>query len=187
MNRVTVAIILFFGTALYLYWQVQVKQGQAQLTLNNIKQPDFEATQLRSSEYNEQGILSSRVTAEHMEHYQDDNLTLFTQPVYFLFSKDKLATNPWRIRADLGQFNDQQNHVTLQGKVQIKAIDQQEPLQSVNTDSLLMDLTTKTMTTDNMVYIEGKTFTSQGKGMFADKNSQTIRLNSQVTGIYEAQ
>ncbi|MBE8166952.1 MAG: LPS export ABC transporter periplasmic protein LptC [Shewanella sp.] len=184
MNRVTIAIVLFFGTALYLYWQVQVKQSQKQINVSTIEQPDFVATDLRSAEFNELGLVSSRVTAKHMEHYQDNNVTLFTQPVYIVYGTD--GTSPWRITADKGQFLKGIGKVYLQGDVTLQAVDVQEPLQSVHTSALEMDLTTKTMTSEEMVYIKGNRFNSQGKGMFADKNAQTIRLNSQVTGTYEA-
>ncbi|MCL1077470.1 LPS export ABC transporter periplasmic protein LptC [Parashewanella spongiae] len=184
MNRVTIAIVLFFGTALYLYWQVQVKQSQKENNLPSVEQPDYVATDLRSAEFNEQGLISSRVTAKHMEHYQDNNVTLFTQPVYIVYGTDR--TSPWRITAEKGQFQKDMGKVYLQGDVTLQAVDLQEPLQSVNTNALEMDLITKTMTTEEMVYIKGNSFNSQGKGMFADKNAQTIRLNSQVTGTYEA-
>ena len=184
MNRVTIAIIVFFSTALYLYWQVQVKQGQNQQIHTQIELPDFVATKLHSLTYDENGQLSSQVTAEHMEHYQEKDLTLFNQPVYLLYGDD--LSSPWRITAQQGRLHKLQGKVFLDDDVEIEAVNRQEPLQSVLTKHLRMDLITKTMESEEMVYIKGNGFKSQGLGLYADFNQETVRLKSQVTGTYEA-
>ncbi|MGB0893934.1 MAG: LPS export ABC transporter periplasmic protein LptC [Parashewanella sp.] len=184
MNRVTLAIILFFSTALFLYWQVQVKQGQQAQHVSTEEIPDYVATNLNSLEFDKKGKLSSRVTAEHMEHYQNKDITLFAKPVYVLFG-DNDAT-PWRVEAQQGLLTKEQSQVVLTGGVVLKAVDKQEPLQSVHTDSLKMDLTTNILTSDDKVYIKGHGFHSQGTGLFADKEAEIIRLKSQVSGTYEA-
>ncbi len=183
MNRVTIAIVVFFSTALYLYWQVQLKQGQQQQVESKIELPDYVATKLHSVTYDEAGQLSSRVFAEHMEHYQEKDLTLFSKPVYLLYGKD--VHSPWRITAEQGRLKKLQGKVFLDGDVEIKAVNKQEPLQSVITKHLQMDLITKTMQSDAMVYITGSGFKSQGRGLYADFNQETVRLKSQVTGTYE--
>ncbi|MBM7072255.1 LPS export ABC transporter periplasmic protein LptC [Shewanella sp. 202IG2-18] len=183
MNRVTIAIVIFFSTALYLYWQVQVKQGQKQQVTSKIELPDYTATQLDSVAYDEKGQLSSRVTAEHMEHYQDKDLTLFSKPVYLIYGDD--IHSPWRITAEQGRLQKMLGKVYLDDSVELKAVNKQEPLQSVITKHLQMDLKTKTMQSDEMVYIKGNGFNSQGRGLYADFNQETVRLKSQVTGTYE--
>ena len=184
MNRVTIAIIVFFGTALFLYWQVQVKQGQQQQVRTRIDLPDYVATQLNSVTYDEKGRLSSRVSAEHMAHYQDKDLTIFSKPEYLLYGED--VNSPWKITAQQGRLKKLQGKVFLDDEVEIRAVNKQEPLQSVVTKHLQMDLHSKTMESEAMVYIKGNGFKSQGLGLYADFNQETVRLKSQVTGTYEA-
>ena len=184
MNRVTIAIIVFFGTALFLYWQVQVKQGQQQQVKSQIELPDYVATQLDSVTYDKDGQLSSRVSAEHMEHFQDKDLTIFSKPEYLLYGDD--INSPWKITAQQGRLMKAQGQVFLDDSVEIRAVNKQEPLQSVVTKHLQMDLNDKTMESEEMVYIKGNGFKSQGLGLYADFNQETVRLKSQVTGTYEA-
>lgn len=183
MNRVTIAIFVFFSTALYLYWQVQLKQGQQQVK-SQVELPDYVATQLNSVTYDKNGQLSSQVSAEYMEHFKEKDLTLFSKPEYLLYGDD--IHSPWQITALQGRLNKRQGKVFLEGEVKIKAVNKQEPLQSVVTKHLQMDLNSKTMESDEMVYIRGNGFKSQGLGLYADFNQQTVRLQSQVTGTYEA-
>ncbi|RLV60267.1 LPS export ABC transporter periplasmic protein LptC [Parashewanella curva] len=185
MNRVTLAIIVFFSTAFVLYWQVQQKQGDKIAQGPQIERPDYMATDLNSVAYDEQGNLSSKVTAKHMEHYATRDTTLFTEPVYWLYGEG--SDSPWRISAKEGRLKkDDTQKAYLDWDVTLEAIGKKEPIQSVSTRHVELDLDNKTMTTDAMVYIKGNGFQSQGKGLFADFNNETVRLNDQVTGTYEA-
>ncbi len=183
MSRVTIAIAVFFGTALLLYWQVQVKQGQRQVQ-SQIDLPDYVATGLSSVTYDKEGRLSSRVSAENMAYFQDKDLTVFSDPEYLLYGDD--VNSPWKITAQRGRLRKTQGEVFLGDKVEIRAVNKQEPLQSVLTSHLRMDLNAKTMESDDMVYIRGNGFKSQGLGLYADFYQETVRLKSQVTGTYEA-
>ncbi|WP_133405477.1 LPS export ABC transporter periplasmic protein LptC [Parashewanella tropica] len=185
MNRVTLAIILFFSTALVLYWQVQQKQGEKVALGPQIERPDYMATELNSISYDKQGRLSSQVTAKHMEHYATRDTTLFTEPVYLLYGDSN--ESPWRISAKEGRLKkDDTQKAYLDWNVKLEAVGKKEPLQSVSTRYVELDLDKKIMTTDAMVYIKGNGFNSQGKGLYADLNRETVRLNDQVTGTYEA-
>ena len=73
MNRVTLAIIILFGTALTLYWQIQSKDKQGIQGLDFSKQPDYVADNLQSTEYNDQGLINNKIYAEHMEYFENNN------------------------------------------------------------------------------------------------------------------
>lgn len=185
MSRVTLAIIAFFGTALLLYWQVQQKRGgDTDDSLNNSDRPDYIVEDLRSIEFNEQGQVNSRVTAKHMEHYELKNQTDFTQPVYLVYPDQGKAK--WQIRADLGRLNKETGKVVLENNVIIDAINPGEPIQTLSTSFLELDLNTMIMTSDRIIYVTGKDFNIQGQGLYADLNAQEVQLTSQVVGTYEA-
>lgn len=185
MNRVTLAIIAFFGTALILYWQVQHKRGADSAGgLSNIGKPDYIIEDLHSVEFNDQGLVNSRVTAKHMEHYELKNQTFFTEPVYLIYPDQGKAQ--WQVSADQGQLNKNTSKVVLENNVIINAINSQEPIQTLSTSFLELDLNTMIMTSDRIIYITGKDFKIQGQGLYADLNAQEVQLTSQVVGTYEA-
>ncbi|SQH75046.1 putative Lipopolysaccharide export system protein LptC [Shewanella benthica] len=183
MNRVTLAIIAFFGTALLLYWQVQSKKSNDTVTFDVSLRPDYIADDLRSVDYNELGLVSSRVTATHMEHFDETNMTYFTQPIYLIYPDGGQAK--WRLQSTMGTLNKKSGKVVLENNVIIDSISPDEPIQTMKTSYLELDLNTMVMTSDREVYITGNDFTIQGVGLFGDLNAQKIQLLSKVKGIYE--
>ncbi len=184
MNRVTLAIILFFSTALILYWQVQNKRNAPQSEAPvDVVRPDFVADDLRSVNFDEQGNVASRVAAAHMEHYEASEKTFFNQPVYLVYPDKGEAQ--WRLSANEGRLNRKSNRVVLENNVIIDAISPNEPIQSLKTSYVELDLDTMIMTSDREILIEGKDFNIKGSGLYADLNAQQVKLTSQVKGTYE--
>ncbi|MBR9727625.1 LPS export ABC transporter periplasmic protein LptC [Shewanella intestini] len=184
MNRVTWAIIAFFGAAIILYWQVQVKRNAQQAQIGtSIERPDFIANNLKTITFNEQGIVDSKVTAKHMEHFESTNMTHFTQPVYLVYPQDGQAQ--WRLSANKGKLDKDSGLVTLSDDVLIDAIDVNEPLQSLKTQYIQLDLNTLIGTSSKQVIINGNGFSIKGIGLHADLNTRELTLLEQVQGIYE--
>jgi len=184
MNRVTLGIVVFFGLALILYWQAQIKRSEMDaVKVRGIERPDFIANNLQTTEFNQLGFVESRVSAEHMEHYASTDVTHFTKPTYLIYPENGKAQ--WQLSADRGRLDKQTSKVILENNVIIDAIDIEEPLQSLSTQAITVDLTTMIGTSQEMVYIEGKGFIIQGLGLHADLNSQKLSLLSQVEGTYE--
>ena len=183
MNRVTLAIIAFFGTALLLYWQVQSKKSDEEVAFDASLRPDYIADNLRSVEYNKQGLVNSRVTATHMEHFDEANMTYFTQPIYLIYPDGGQAK--WRLQSTKGTLNKKSGKVVLENNVIIDSIGLEEPIQTMKTSYLELDLHTMIMSSDREVYITGDDFLIQGVGLFGDLNAQKVQLLSEVQGIYE--
>ncbi|GIU22703.1 LPS export ABC transporter periplasmic protein LptC [Shewanella sp. MBTL60-007] len=184
MNRVTLAIIAFFGTALLLYWQVQSKKSEQELDIDMSQRPDYIIDDLRSIEYNELGLINSEVSAKHMEHFDSVNMTYFTEPVYLIYPDDGQAQ--WRLRSEKGSLNKATGKVALENNVIIDSISPEEPIQTLSTSYLELDLNTMIMTSDETIHVTGNEFVIQGLGLYADLNAQSVKLVSQVEGIYEA-
>ncbi|MCF1426484.1 MAG: LPS export ABC transporter periplasmic protein LptC [Shewanella sp.] len=184
MNRITLAIVLFFSIALGLYWQVQMKKNEQQVNAaSNVVQPDFVADDLYSVSFNDRGEVESRVMAVYMEHFDASNLTRFSQPVYLLYPDNGQAN--WRISAAKGTLKQDDNIVTLENNVIIDAITPNEPLQQLKTSYLQLDLDTMIMRSDRVIQVNGSNFKAEGTGLYANLNAQTVELLNQVTGIYE--
>ncbi|MCH4295776.1 LPS export ABC transporter periplasmic protein LptC [Shewanella sp. 3B26] len=185
MNRVTLAIILLFGTALALYWQVQSKKASQPQPTASVQKPDYVATDLRSISYDSEGKLESRVSASYMEHFDGDAQTLFTQPVYTLFPQD--GKGEWRLSAKIGRLDKASDRVMLEQDVLIEAISFNEPLRQLNTSYLELDLKTMILTSEQEILISGNNFHMSGVGLHADLNAQEVKLLSKIKGTYEPQ
>ena len=183
MNRVNLAITVFFGTAILLYWQVQSKRGDAELTIDPQSRPDYIVDDIKSVAYNELGLVSNRLSAKHMEHYQDNNITLFTEPIYLIYPEKGQAQ--WQVQSGKGTMNKKSGKVILEDNVIINAIDTKEPIQTVTTSYLELDLNTRIMVSDRKVYITGSDFIIEGLGLYGDLNAESVKLTSQVHGTYE--
>ncbi|NKF49439.1 LPS export ABC transporter periplasmic protein LptC [Shewanella sp. WXL01] len=184
MSRVTLAIIAFFSAALILYWQVQAKRNEQALKVDSgVDRPEFIANDLKTTTFNDLGQIESRVSAKHMEHFESTNMTHFTDPVYLVFPEDGEAQ--WQLSASKGQLDKNKDVVTLSQDVLIDAVDVDEPLQSLSTQQIQLDLNTLIGTSKSAVFIEGKGFQIQGLGLHADLNTQELTLLSQVEGRYE--
>ncbi len=184
MNRVTLAIIALFSAASMLYWQVLQKRDNNQTQVQSVEaRPDYVISNLSSRNYNAEGLLDSSVTAVHMEHFDTSNMTFFTQPVYLVYPNK--GTTQWRLSAETGHLNKNTSKVILKDNVVIDAISPSDPIQSLSTSKLELDLDTMIMTSDEAISIKGDNFSIQGKGLYADLNTQQVELLSQVEGKYE--
>jgi len=185
MNRVTLAIVALFGTAFLLYWQVQLKKADEGVAVDASNYPNYVAENLKSVEFNELGMVNSRVTATYMEHFDATGMTKFTSPIYLIYPDKGQAK--WRLRAEVGVLNKQLGKVVLENNVIIDAISLEEPIQTIKTSYLKLDLNTMIMTSDRTVYITGTDFIIKGTGLYADLNGQNVKLTSNVEGTYEIQ
>lgn len=184
MNRVTLAIIALFSTASMLYWQVLQKRDNQLTQVQTVEtRPDYVIDDLRSQNFNADGQIDNSVTAVHMEHFDSSNMTFFTQPVYLVYPTK--GQTQWRLSANTGNLNKNTGKVVLKDNVIIDAISPKDPIQSLSTSVLELDLNTMIMTSDEIIFVKGENFKIQGKGLYADLNAQEVELLSQVEGKYE--
>ncbi|KFZ38863.1 hypothetical protein HR45_00195 [Shewanella mangrovi] len=185
MNRVTLAIIAFFAAAIVLYWQVQTKRNNEQPTVVSTEaQPDYVADNLKSVSFDENGKIATRVSATHMEHFADTDTTVFEQPIYHIYPDNGDAQ--WKMSAEQGQLNRTQHKVVLQNNVMIDAITPDDPIRSLTTQYLELDVSTMIMTSQEQVFMKGSGFHASGIGLYADLNAQQLKLLSDIKGTYES-
>lgn len=122
-----------------------------------------------------------------MEHYEDNNTTLFTEPIYLIYPEKGQGQAQWQVQSAKGIMNKNSGKVILEDNVIINAIDTKEPIQTVTTSYLELDLNTRMMVSDRKVYITGSDFVIEGLGLYGDLNAEIVTLTSQVHGTYEPQ
>lgn len=184
MSRSTLVICAFFGLALALYWQVQVKRTQMDPTQDkSIERPDYIAQDLKTTVFNELGYIDNKMSAKHMEHYASTNKTLFTKPVLLMYPENGQAK--WQLTAEKAVLDQEANEINLLNNVIIDAIDINEPLQSLSSEQVTMNLDTMIGRSEEWVLLKGNGFHIKGLGLLAELNAEQITLLSQVEGTYE--
>lgn len=182
MSRSIVFIFLFFASCILLFWNPFWSVNQepkSRVTDTNL--PDFTATDMTQRQFDDEGYLSSMVSAQHMEHF-DSNITTFDKPSYIIYPKRGDAR--WKIDADIGIF-DQDQRVLLKNNVTITAIDPNEKIQTIRTSYLELNLDTMIVTSDQLVKIAGKQFQITGQGLQANFNLKQFELIKDIQAVYE--
>lgn len=144
--------------------------------------PNYQASQMLSTIFNEQGEVNHRVFAEHMEHYEDFDLTLFEDPQYTVYTADR--SSPWNVTAQNGAlYGEERIHLNID--VEIESLTTADFVQRINTDFVEIDLVAKTVKSDQPVILMGKNFVINSNGIFADLTTKEFELVNQVQAIYE--
>lgn len=183
MNRVSLSIGIMFLIVLAIYipgWLEPEVEAPISET-EEAWQPNYQARNMRSNLYDESGQLSHQIIAEKMEHYQLLGFTLFTRPEYNIYVKNQPF--PWQITAGEGTLYEN-NRIQLETDVEIRTLNAEGYVQSVKTSFIEINLTDKTMHSDQAVEIVGHGFTIFSDGFTADLNKFEYQLTDNVRSIY---
>jgi lipopolysaccharide export system protein LptC len=143
--------------------------------------PNYQATNMRSTLYNEEGEINHQVFALKMEHYQLLGFTIFSQPKYTIYVSNQ--QNPWHVEALEGTLYED-NRIQLETDVEIRSLDEAGFVQTIKTQFLEINLGDKTMMSDQPVQINGKDFVVMSNGFTADLTSQEYELKNHVQTQY---
>ena len=183
MNRITISICILFVLVLLIYlpdWfreeaPVAPTQGEQALT------PNYQATSMRSTFYNEKGELNHRVFAEKMEHYQLLGFTLFEKPQYTIYVDRQ--SNPWEVEALEGTL-DENDLIRLEQDVEIRTMNNRGFVQTIRTNFIEINLRDKTMMSDQPVEIIGQDFIINSNGFSANLVTQQYELQDHVQTVF---
>ena len=183
MNRITVSIGILFVLILLIYlpdWVDTSTETTVQGN-NDVYQPNYQARNLRSTLYDQNGKINHQVFATKMEHYQLLGFTQFSQPQYTIYVSNQ--DSPWHVAAKEGTLY-KNNKIQLENDVEIRSMDENGFIQTIKTQFLEVNLIDKTMMSDQPVEINGRDFVVNSNGFTADLNSQTYELTEHVQTLY---
>ncbi|WP_163934545.1 LPS export ABC transporter periplasmic protein LptC [Paraferrimonas sp. SM1919] len=180
------AVCLFCGLlAFTLYWQAQLKRANSDAAANTSIQPDFIATGLTSVTFTAKGFKESQLKADYMEHYQSLDMTNFEKPLVYIYPNN--GSSQWTATSAQGTFNTDTQVLSLSNQVIIQAIEPNEPIQSLSSQYLELNLDTMIISSQRKVDIYGSNYHLTGVGLYGDLEANYIDLKQQVNGTYEAQ
>ena len=184
MNRVTLSVGLLFLLLIVVYANFlspgtdQVQRGDAAESWA----PNYQAKNMNSILYKENGSINHQVFATTMEHYDILGFTTFEKPEYTIYTDE--TDSPWQIIADEGTLYGDER-IELEQNVLIKSIDQQEFVQTIQTSYVEINLLSKTAQSDQPVVISGKDFVINSRGFKVNLLTQKLELSDHVETIYQ--
>ncbi len=178
MNRIGWSIVLIFTAVFLLYIPILFEdEATVEQTEQDVELiPNYQAVNLNSMLYDNDGKLSHQVIAEKMAHYEELGFAVFRKPVYTLYLDDG---NPWRVTAQEGTLYDNKR-IQLENDVKIVNLQTQEYIKEITTDYIEIDLQDKTLKSDQVVTISGVDYIITSVGMFGDLNTQQYELMDHV-------
>ena len=146
--------------------------------------PNYQARNMNSRLYDKNGDINHEVFAVNMEHYDMLGFTLFQEPLYTIYTEK--SEQPWRISALEGTLYDD-NRIELEQKVTIRSLNPGDFVQSIETSFIEVDLTNKTMSSDQVVTVHGVDFIITSNGFKANLLTRNIELINHVQTVYTRQ
>lgn len=183
MNRLSYSISALFLLALATYMPTWLKEEELpQISRDDdISKPTYQAKNLRSALYDENGVLSHRIFASEMEHYDQLGFVYFKQPQYTIYMEDD--QQPWRVTADEGTLYDD-NRIQLERNVVITSLSDEAFVKTITTEYLQINLDSKIMTSDQAVTIQGQDYQIQSNGFNANLQTKEYELKQHVQTTY---
>ncbi|WP_299198635.1 LPS export ABC transporter periplasmic protein LptC [uncultured Amphritea sp.] len=156
---------------------IQVKQEpnpayqQADYYIVNGKIRDFDST----------GLLKQQLSSTQLEHQPALQQTVVTNPEMQIFNADQPNR---RVSSLKGIISDNNDEVTLEGKVLFQDNSDASIATTLRTDSLTILPQQSIARTDDRVVISNSSGTTTSVGMTIDTDSGILNLLSDVTGVY---
>jgi lipopolysaccharide export system protein LptC len=183
MNRLVVSIILIFGAVFALYLPTWL-EGEKEVVVSDKDAallPNYEAINLRSKIFDNEGNLTHQVSAQKMEHFDMLGYINFTQPEYTIYLQ--ASGDRWQLNAYEGTFYDD-NRAELSNGVIIQNLQSEQYIQSISTNFIEIDLGTKTISSDQPLVISGTNLIINGIGFEANLETQKYELKNHVHTEY---
>jgi lipopolysaccharide export system protein LptC len=183
MNRVTLCIILLFILALGLSLPGWLAKEEVAVDSQTEEAwvPNYQASKMRSTLYDKLGQINHQVFALKMENFDLLGFTLFKQPSYLLFAQ---SLHPWKVEAQEGTLYEDQR-IQFETDVEIISLDEQGYVQIIRTNFVEVNLTEKTMYSDQAVEIVGPNYVINSNGFTASLETQRYELLDHVKTVYQ--
>lgn len=141
--------------------------------------PDYIATDLKQTNFDDGGQISHKVMANKMSLYQDLGFTHFENPKFTIFSEQGV----WQLSADEATLYDD-NKLILEENVIAKSLTPDAMLNTIEADSIEYLISTKLMTSTTEVKMTGPGLEIIGKGLNANLKDEIIKLTNHTKTTY---
>lgn len=149
-----------------------------QVTAEAVREPDYTMTHFSSLKMDAEGRPQNRLTADYLEHFEDEDMTKLHNPVFKIFRESR---EPLYVRADRGWVTDNNEVILLRGGVNLwEESDEGERVLDVTTSEAYIYPEREYAETDKPATIIAKKTQTDSIGMRAFMNEDRIELFEQV-------
>lgn len=182
MSRSTITIgIVFIVIASISLLNLRTSKVQPVVTEPLLdRQPDYSITGINSTLFDKDGNIAYQVMASRMVHYSKEDSTVFSQPYYTFYVEE---AEPWILKASKGTLQGKST-LELSDNVEITTTDSKGFVRKIETDHIIIDLTSKEIESTAPVSISGQSFLINSNGLRANLNNQQFELNEHVKTQY---
>lgn len=175
INLILISLILL-GT--WYTWLQLTRPANSTITGN---QPDAYATKVIIYHINKSGDLYDQLNTPLSVHYPSDDSISLTTPIFTLFLKNKES---WQLSARYGKLKEGEDLLQLWNNIKLeqKQGSDNRTVSTLTTSTLDIHLKEKTAETSAPVTITQLNQEIHAVGLYANFNTKTIRLLSQVKG-----
>ncbi|MBE2896674.1 LPS export ABC transporter periplasmic protein LptC [Pasteurellaceae bacterium HPA106] len=149
--------------------------------------PDYIAEQMQTTVYSIDGMKQYVADASKVTYFQHSGETQFDAPEVFLYQKNKQTgdlVKSWRLRADFATLS-KDKMLYLNDNVLVQSLLPDSRIQTLKTQSAVVNITTQDITSDTIVSIYGPQFTTTGNILTGNLRQQIATLKEQVKTQYE--
>ncbi|USD64995.1 LPS export ABC transporter periplasmic protein LptC [Vibrio sp. SCSIO 43136] len=175
-------LILLFASCWSLYYLYGYDNTQTMQVKPDTELPMFSGRNLVNTSYNQAGLRNFEIRSKYLDHYAKNGDTIFESLRLDVFREGQQVE--WTISADRGVL-DKEYKLHLTGKVTIKNLLPEAAFDTMNTESLVIQLENKDFYANQPVKLFGPQFTTTGNAMRGNFDRNDATLFEQVQGRYE--
>ncbi len=181
MNNARLLLSIVFTAIMIWLWYPYFSQDNSRPnnSADSIIVPDYIASELKQTSYDESGAISHKVTAEKMELYQELGFTHFSKPTFTLFSEQET----WQLSADEATLYENKTLILERNVVAVN-LTPEAMIDKITADNIRIDIKSSVMNSEQPVVLTGPNLKITGKGLRADLKAEIIELINHTRTIY---
>lgn len=165
------------------YWNINSStSNDQQESMQGTKTIDFFVEGTQTLQFTDAGKIQYELSSPRIEHTQDDDITLLSQPDLLLYRDTE---QPWHISSERSEVSPEGKEVELFENVRIARTDEKGRPTILTTEQLTYVPETEYAHTKLAVKIEAANGITTGVGMQTYLNESKMRLLSNVRGRHE--
>jgi lipopolysaccharide export system protein LptC len=183
LNRWSTIVVLLLLVGITSWLLIRLDKDNRITKAIGRHEPDSYMENFTRTEMDENGRLKSRLQANYMVHFSDDDSTELVRPRLEIYSGD---TKPWQITAERGWVNANHEVILLYGEVYLWRNNSKEEreLEMITTDLRVLPKT-EYAETDNATTIITPLSITNAIGMRLDLGTDRLELLSRVRSRHE--
>lgn len=180
-------VIIVLGLSGWYFTLNQQDDSSARATVKPQDAPDYIAEDMQTTLYSVDGVKQYVADANKVTYFQSNGETHFDLPRVFLYQKNKQTgelEKSWRLSADAATLS-KDKMLYLKDNVLVQSLLPNSRIQTLKTQSAVVNITTQDITSDTIVSIHGPQFTTTGNVLTGNLRQQIATLKEQVKTQYE--